>query len=124
MVVQGLALLFGGRGDAGRVRPGDARAVVEGRLVLPPDHPAVLRALDAGGELDDGVLLVQPRGRPPTAARARTSAAAACRSACSASWSDSLVAVHGQSDQQRLLQPARQRAALDRFAGAAGAGAA
>ena len=35
MVVQGLALLFGGRADAGRVRPGVAHAVVEGRLALP-----------------------------------------------------------------------------------------
>ena len=34
MVVQGLTLLFGGRADAGRVRPDAERAVVEGRLVL------------------------------------------------------------------------------------------
>ena len=34
-----------------------------------------------------------------------------------AELADDLVAVHGQSDQQRLLAPARQRAALDRFAG-------
>jgi DNA repair protein RecN (Recombination protein N) len=43
MVVQGLSLLFGGRSDAGRVRPGVTRAVVEGRLVLAADHPAVAR---------------------------------------------------------------------------------
>src|SRR5699024_9910732 len=30
---------------------------------------------------------------------------------------DELVAVHGQAGQQRLLQPGRQRAALDRYAG-------
>jgi DNA repair protein RecN (Recombination protein N) len=30
---------------------------------------------------------------------------------------DDLVAVHGQSDQQQLLKPGRQREALDRFAG-------
>jgi DNA repair protein RecN (Recombination protein N) len=30
---------------------------------------------------------------------------------------DELVAVHGQADQQQLLKPGRQRAALDRFAG-------
>jgi DNA repair protein RecN (Recombination protein N) len=30
---------------------------------------------------------------------------------------DDLVAVHGQADQQQLLRPARQRQALDRFAG-------
>jgi DNA repair protein RecN (Recombination protein N) len=34
---------------------------------------------------------------------------------------DPLVAVHGQSDQHRLLAPAAQRAALDRFAGDAAA---
>jgi DNA repair protein RecN (Recombination protein N) len=32
---------------------------------------------------------------------------------------EDLIAVHGQTDQQRLLKPARQRAALDRYAGAA-----
>ena len=31
---------------------------------------------------------------------------------------EQVVAVHGQSDQLRLLRPAEQRAALDRFAGA------
>ncbi|MCU1674177.1 MAG: repair protein RecN, partial [Frankiales bacterium] len=58
MVVQGLALLFGGRADAGRVRPGADRAVVEGRLVLPDGHAALARAAEAGAELDDGVLLL------------------------------------------------------------------
>jgi DNA repair protein RecN (Recombination protein N) len=34
-----------------------------------------------------------------------------------AELADDLVAVHGQTDQQGLLKPARQRAALDRYAG-------
>src|SRR3954469_23619741 len=58
MVVQGLSLLFGGRADAGRLRPGADRAVVEGRLALGAQSPAVQRALEAGAELDDGALLV------------------------------------------------------------------
>ncbi len=57
MVVEGLSLLFGGRADAGLVRKGSPRAVVEGRLAL-SGGPAVERALDAGGELADGALLV------------------------------------------------------------------
>ncbi len=116
MVVQGLGLLFGGRADTGRVRPGAARAVVEGRLVLAPEHPAVVRALDAGGELDDGVLLVSRA----VSADGRSRAHLGGRSVpvgVLAELADQLVAVHGQSDQQRLLQPARQRAALDRFGG-------
>ena len=117
MVVQGLSLLFGGRADAGRVRPGAVRAVVEGRLQLAGGHPAVDRALDAGGELDEGALLVSRS----VGADGRSRAHLGGRSVpvgVLAELAESLVAVHGQSDQQRLLQPGRQRAALDRYAGA------
>ena len=117
MVVQGLNLLFGGRADAGRVRPGAARAVVEGRLAIDPDHPAATRAADAGGELDEGTLLLSRS----VAADGRSRAHVGGRSVpvgVLAELGQELLAVHGQSDQQRLLQPVRQRAALDRFAGA------
>ena len=116
MVVQGLSLLFGGRADAGRVRPGAERAVVEGRLVLPAGHPAVDRALDAGAELDDDALLLS-RG---VGADGRSRAHVGGRSVpvgVLAELGEQLLALHGQSDQQRLLKPAEQRAALDRYAG-------
>jgi DNA repair protein RecN (Recombination protein N) len=58
MVVQGLSLLFGGRADAGRVRPTADRALVEGRLALDRQSAAVARAIDAGAELDDDALLL------------------------------------------------------------------
>lgn len=114
MVVQGLNLLFGGRGDAGRVRPGAARAVVEGRLSLHADHPAVVRALDAGGELDGDELLIVRS----VAADGRSRAHLGGRSVpvgVLAELAERVVAVHGQSDQQQLLSGARQRDALDRF---------
>ena len=116
MVVQGLALLFGGRADAGRIRPGAERAVVEGRLVLDRSHPAVDRALDAGAELDDEALLVSRA----VGADGRSRAHVGGRSVpvgVLAELGDHLLALHGQSDQQRLLKPAEQRAALDRYAG-------
>jgi DNA repair protein RecN (Recombination protein N) len=116
MVVQGLALLFGGRADAGRVRPGAQRAVVEGRLVLPPEHPAIDRAVDAGAELDDGALLISRA----VGADGRSRAHLGGRSVpvgVLGELGEHLLAVHGQSDQQRLLRPAQQRAALDRYAG-------
>ncbi len=116
MVVQGVNLLFGARGDGGRVRPGSPRAVVEGRLVLPAGHPAVVRALEAGAELDDdALLLVRTVG-----ADGRTRAHVGGRSVPDgvlAELSEHVVAVHGQSDQQRFLRPAAQRASLDRYAG-------
>ncbi|MDX6218413.1 MAG: repair protein RecN [Frankiales bacterium] len=116
MVVQGLSLLFGGRADAGRVRPGSSKAVVEGRLVLDPDHPAVVRAQDAGGDLDDDALLVTRTVGSDGRSRAHVGG----RSVPVAVLGDVgelVLALHGQSDQLRLLRPAQQRDALDRFAG-------
>ena len=64
MVVAGLGLLFGGRGDAARVRADPGRAVVEGHLSLTGEiDQAVRRRLDeagadAGAGSDDGSLLL------------------------------------------------------------------
>ncbi|MDP9399107.1 MAG: DNA repair protein RecN [Actinomycetota bacterium] len=118
MVVTGLGLLFGGRADAGAVRTGAGAAVVEGRVGTAPDAPAARRAQEAGGVLDDGALLISRS----VSAEGRSRAHVGGRSAPVALLGElgsELLAVHGQSDQQRLLAPARQRAALDRFAGAA-----
>ncbi len=117
MVVTGLGLLFGGRADPGAVRPGAATASVEGRLRVDPAGPVAARVDEAGGELDDGVLVlartVSAEGRSRAHLGGRGVPAATL-----AELADSCVAVHGQSDQSRLLQPARQRDALDRYAGA------
>ncbi|HEX7187746.1 MAG TPA: DNA repair protein RecN [Actinomycetes bacterium] len=118
MVVTGLGLLFGGRADPGAVRAGARSAAVEGRLRVDPTGLVAARAEDAGGELDDGVLVlartVSAEGRSRAYLGGRGVPAGTL-----AELADSCVAVHGQSDQSRLLQPAHQRAALDSFAGAA-----
>src|SRR6516165_532673 len=100
MVVTGLGLLFGGRADPARVRPGAQRASVDGRLRTDPDGRVARQVEEAGGELDeDGSLMLT---RPVSVLNY---------------LADDLVAVHGQSDQQQLLRPGRQREALDRYAG-------
>jgi DNA repair protein RecN (Recombination protein N) len=116
MVVTGLLLLFGGRADSARVRTGTGQASVDGRLLIAPGSPVVDRVHDAGGELDDGCELVLRRvvgagGR----SRAYVGGAAA-PVAVLADLAEHLVAVHGQSDQLRLVRPGAQRAALDRYA--------
>jgi DNA repair protein RecN (Recombination protein N) len=116
MVVTGLGLLFGGRADPGAVRPGADAASVEGRLRVDPDGPVAARALDAGAELDDDVLLVART----VAAGGRSRAHLGGRGVPAgvlAELADACVAVHGQQDQTRLRQPAHQRDALDRYAG-------
>jgi DNA repair protein RecN (Recombination protein N) len=118
MVVQGLSLLFGGRADAGRVRPGADRALVEGRLALAADSPAVQRAIDAGAELDDEVLLLSRAVSSDGRSRAHVGGRGV-PVGVRAELGEHVLALHGQSDQQRLLKPAEQRAALDRYAGEA-----
>ncbi len=118
MVVTSLGLLLGGRADAALVRVGAKSAVVEGRIVVPPDAPAAIRAGEAGAEIENGELLVSRT----VSAEGRSRAHVGGRSVpvgLLAELSDDLVAVHGQTDQQGLLRPARQRQALDRFAGEA-----
>jgi DNA repair protein RecN (Recombination protein N) len=121
MVVTGLGLLFGGRADAGRVRADPGRAVVEGRLRLaePVATTVHTRVADAGAEPDDDGSLLLSR---TVTVEGRSRAYVGGRSmpvAMLAEVGEHVVAVHGQSDQLRLLRPAEQRAALDRFAGSA-----
>ncbi|GII96586.1 DNA repair protein RecN [Sinosporangium siamense] len=116
MVVTGLGLLFGGRADPTRVRPGAERATIEGTLVVDPDGRVAQQVEDAGGGVEDGELIISRT----VSAEGRSRAWLGGRSVPVGTLTylaDELVAVHGQMDQQRLLQAARQRAALDRYAG-------
>ncbi|MEU6795221.1 DNA repair protein RecN [Nonomuraea wenchangensis] len=116
MVVTGLGLLFGGRADPSRIRPGAERARVEGTLVVEPGGRVAQQVEDTGGDVEGGELIisrtVSAEGRSRAWLGGRTVPVGTLTY-----LADDLVAVHGQMDQQRLLQPARQRAALDRYAG-------
>jgi DNA repair protein RecN (Recombination protein N) len=128
MVVAGLGLLFGGRADAARVRaepghgePGRAepgRAVVEGHLQLTGEIGQAVRERveEAGAECDDdGLLLtrmVSLEGRSRAHVGGRTVPVALL-----GEIGEHVLALHGQSDQLRLLRPVEQRASLDRYAG-------
>ncbi|XVU23068.1 DNA repair protein RecN [Actinoplanes sp. CA-054009] len=119
MVVTGLGLLFGGRADAGRVRSDPGRAVVEGRLRLGGKlgDEVRTRIADAGAEVDDDGSVLLSR---TVTIEGRSRAHVGGRSMPVAMLTDigeRVLAVHGQSDQLRLLRPAEQRGALDRFAG-------
>jgi DNA repair protein RecN (Recombination protein N) len=116
MVVTALGLLLGGRADSGAVRSGSRAARVEG-VVRVRDLPDVVEAVEeTGGEVEgDQVLLarnVSAEGR----SRAFVGGASVPVSVLS-EVAEPLVAVHGQSDQHRLLQPRAQRTALDSYGG-------
>jgi DNA repair protein RecN (Recombination protein N) len=116
MVVTGLLLLLGGRADAARIRPGAEQATVDGRILLPEDSIAGTIVYEAGGELDDGAVIV--RRVVTTGGRSRAYVGGAPAPAgVLAQVGEQLVTVHGQADQLRLARVAEQRAALDRYAG-------
>jgi DNA repair protein RecN (Recombination protein N) len=115
MVVSGLGLLLGARADAALVRTGAKSAVVEGMVDVGPGHPASLRVIEAGGDAQDGLILVRTvsaGGRSKAHVGGRTVPVSVL-----GELGELLVAVHGQSDQWRLRQPEQHRVVLDRFAG-------
>jgi len=118
MIVTALGLLLGGRGDAGAVRTGARSARVEG-VIDARALAAFIEGIDeVGGEIEDGRVLLARTVAAEGRSRAYVGGAAV-PVATLAELTGPLVAVHGQSDQHRLLQPRAQRDALDRFGGEA-----
>ena len=124
MVVTGLHLLGGARADATRVRSGAGRAVVEGRLTTDELDPAIAAQIDgilesSGADRDDDGSIIAlrsvSRGGPSRAYLGGRSVPAKTLT----TFTNGLLTLHGQNDQLRLMRPDEQRAALDRFAGAA-----
>lgn len=116
MLLTGLGLLLGGRADAARVRVGADRALAEGIFAVDTDAPVADRAREAGADVDDGALVVARTLSSAGRSRAHLGGRTVPQSVL-AELAEHLVTVHGQADQARLRSPARQRAALDAFAG-------
>ncbi|MFD3595689.1 DNA repair protein RecN [Nocardia sp. NPDC058640] len=122
MVVTSLHLLSGARADAGRVRLGAAKAVVEGRFVVDDVNEAARAAVgevleSAGAEADEdgsviAVRTVNSDGRSRAHLGGRGVPAAVL-----GEFTSRLLTVHGQNDQLRLQRPEQQLSALDQFAG-------
>ncbi len=121
MVVTALGLLLGSRSDATVVRAGASRARIDGRVRVDPASTVGQRAEDAGGELDDDILILARTVSAEGRSRAHVGGAAVPIGTLGELAAD-LVIIHGQADQQRLLLPSRQREMLDAFGGAEQAG--
>ena len=115
IVVDALALLFGGRASAEMVRTGAERSRIAGIFEL-PGQTAVRTLLDnAGIEAEDGELLIEreilANGKSRAFAGSRPVTAAVLRD-----LAPYLGDIHGQHDQQLLFSPAAQLDMLDEFA--------
>jgi len=115
MVVSALGLLLGERADSGVVRHNADRAQVDGRWRI-TDRAVTDRVDELGGVVDDGELIVSRSVTSEGRSKVVIGGVASPVGALS-EIGESLVAIHGQSDQLRLRSPQAQREALDRFAG-------
>lgn len=113
MVVSGLGHLLGARADAGIVRRGSERAVVEGRWELPPR--LIERVRELGGEADDGEVVTLRQVTAQGRSRAFVGGAGVPLSALAELISEAAT-IHGQAGQIRLSSPERQRELLDAHA--------
>jgi DNA repair protein RecN (Recombination protein N) len=116
MIVTALGLLLGGRADTGAVRSGARSARVEGVVRVDGLAPFAVAVEDAGGEVEDERVVLARNVSVEGRSRAFVGGASVPISVL-ADVAEPLVAVHGQSDQHRLLRARAQREALDRFGG-------
>ncbi|MGJ4069808.1 DNA repair protein RecN [Corynebacterium macclintockiae] len=115
MVVSSLRLLSGHRADPSRVRNGADTASVEG--IFSTDSAAVAELVEeVGGYSDEGEVIasrtVNATGRSRAHLAGKTVAAGVL-----GEFAGHVITIHGQNDQLRLLDPVRQLAALDDYAG-------
>jgi DNA repair protein RecN (Recombination protein N) len=121
MVVTALGLLLGGRADSAAVRTGARQARIEGVVAAGADAAGFWSGFTdevdlAGGEVEDQRVVLARNLSAEGRSRAYVGGASVPVSTLQ-HVAEPLVAVHGQSDQHRLLQPRAQRDALDRFGG-------
>jgi len=116
MIVTALGLLLGGRADTGAVRTGAKTARVEGVVRVDGLAGFADAVEEVGGEVEDDLVVLARNVSAEGRSRAFVGGASVPVTAL-AQVAEPLVAVHGQSDQHRLLQARAQREALDRFGG-------
>jgi DNA repair protein RecN (Recombination protein N) len=115
ILIDALQLALGGRGDAGMVREGCARAEVTAEFTTPP---ALAGWLDEAGfdSASDTLLLrrsIDAQGKSRAWINGSPATVGQLREA-----GEQLVDIHGQHAWQRLTRPAAVRALLDEQAGA------
>jgi DNA repair protein RecN (Recombination protein N) len=117
ILMDALGLALGRRGDAGLVRPGAEFGTASAVFAVPRDHPAREAVREHG--LDEGEELVLRRRLGRDGASRAFVNDQPVGVALLRRLGGLLVALHGQHDEQGLLDQATHRGALDAFAGLA-----
>ncbi len=118
ILLDGLSLALGARGEAGLVRNGAALGQVSAAFELEPNHPAIAAA-NAQGIAADGALILRRQQLADGRSRAFVNDQRVTAQALRA-IARMLVEIHGQHDDRALVDPATHRALVDAFGGLSG----
>ncbi|RKD72951.1 DNA replication and repair protein RecN [Sinobaca qinghaiensis] len=116
IIIDAIGLLIGGRGSVEYVRHGEKRAEIEGLFYVSSDHPAKDKLIEAGIELEEGMLVLRrditDQGKSICRINGKLVTLAILRE-----MGQSLVDIHGQHEHQELMQTEKHLFMLDSYAG-------
>ena len=115
ILLDGLSLALGARGEAGLVRNGAQQGQVSAAFELSPDHPAIAAAKAQAIEASGTLILRRQQladGRSRAFVNDQRVTAQALRAVAR-----ELVEIHGQHDDRALIDPGTHRALVDAFGG-------
>ena len=115
ILLDALGLALGARADTGRVRSGQGSASVSAEIELPPGHPVAGLLGEQGFVVEPGEPLIIRRTLKSDGGSRAFIGSASVPAALLRDVGGLAVEIHGQHDDQGLLNPKGHRALLDTF---------
>ncbi|MHA6259538.1 DNA repair protein RecN [Sporosarcina sp. CAU 1771] len=117
IIIDAVQLLSGGRGSQDFIRHGAKKAELEGQFTIEnPSHPVLNKLIDFGIEAEDGVVILRrdlnSNGKSVCRVNGKLVTIATMREI-----SSQIIDIHGQHENQELMQERRHIHLLDQFAG-------
>lgn len=116
IIIDSIHLLVGGRGSSDFVRHGADKAEIEGLFLIEDDHPAIAKCSEFGIEIEEGMLLLKrdiyPSGKSVCRVNGKLVTITILREI-----GRTLVDIHGQHDNQEMLDDKSHLRLLDEFGG-------
>ncbi len=116
IIIDSIHLLVGGRGSSDFVRHGADKAEIEGLFLIEGDHPAIAKCSEFGIEIEEGMLLLKrdiyPSGKSVCRVNGKLVTITILREI-----GRTLVDIHGQHDNQEMLDDKSHLRLLDEFGG-------
>lgn len=116
IIIDAIHLLVGGRGSSDFVRHGAEKAEIDGLFLIDDDHPAIDKCSEFGIEIEEGMLLLKrdiyPTGKSVCRVNGKLVTITILREI-----GRTLVDIHGQHDNQEMLNEKSHIHLLDEFGG-------